>query len=167
MTEVDRAAAEAAVAAGLERLGAEARVMDVDPALADTADFCAAYGVPLERSANTILVAAARGPERHAACVLLATTRLDVNHAVKQAMGVSKASFADADTTRRVTGMEIGGVTPVALPDDLEVLIDSRVMGLGWVIVGGGGRRTKLRIDPAVLSRLPRVRICEGLAIEV
>ena len=141
-------------------------VMECDPALADTAAFVQAYGIPLERSANTIVVASKGADPQFAACVLLATTSLDVNNVVRRQMGVRKASFAAADPVRELTGMEIGGVTPFGLPDDLPVLIDSRVIAPDWVILGGGNRSSKLKLDPAAMRRLPSIRVVEGLAFE-
>ena len=123
-------------ARGWTALGAAFEVMECDPALADTAAFVAAYGVPLDRSANTIVVASKGAEPTYAACVLLATTSLDVNNVVRREMGVRKASFAGADPVRALTGMEIGGVTPFGLPDELPILVDARVMepstGSSW-----------------------------------
>ncbi len=146
--------------------GVAFEVMECDPALADTAAFVAAYGVPLERSANTIVVASKGATPAYAACVLLATTSLDVNGVVRREMGVRKASFAAADPVRDLTGMEIGGVTPFGLPADLPVLVDARVMEPDWVILGGGNRSSKLRVAPETLLALPAVRIVEGLAVD-
>ncbi|MDQ4035707.1 MAG: hypothetical protein M3153_07230 [Chloroflexota bacterium] len=146
-------------------LGIAAEVMQCDPALADTAAFVEAYGVPLERSANTILVASKGAAPTYVACVLLATTSLDVNNAVRREMGVRKASFAAPDPVTALTGMEIGGVTPFGLPDGLPILVDARVMEPDWIVLGGGNRSSKLRLDPAVLRRLPNVRVIEALAI--
>lgn len=140
--------------------------MACDPELADTAAFVEAYGVPLDRSANTIVVASRGAEPLHVACVVLATTALDVNRAVRREMGVRKASFAGPDPVRELTGMAIGGVTPFGLPGDLPVLVDSRVMGPAWIVLGGGNRSSKLRVAPAVLSRLEPVRIVEGLAVD-
>ncbi len=98
-------------------LDATFEVMECDPALADTAAFVEAYGVPLDQSANTIVVASKGAEPTYAVCVLLATTSLDVNRVVRREMGVRKASFAGADPVRALTGMEIGGVTPFGLPD--------------------------------------------------
>jgi prolyl-tRNA editing enzyme YbaK/EbsC (Cys-tRNA(Pro) deacylase) len=150
----------------LDRLGLEYEVMECDPALADTAAFVQAYGVPLERSANTIVVASKGAEPRYAACVLLATSSLDVNNVVRHAMGVRKASFAAADPVRELTGMEIGGVTPFGLPDDLPVLVDSRVMEPDWIILGGGNRSSKVKIAPAGIDVLPSARVIDGLASE-
>ena len=154
------------VRAALEERGVAFEVMECDPALADTAAFVEAYGVPPERSANTILVASKGAEPTYVACVLLATTSLDVNNAVRREMGVRKASFARAEPVMELTGMEIGGVTPFGLPPDLPVLVDSRVMESDWVVLGGGNRSSKLRIDPAALRALSAVRVIPSLAIE-
>ena len=148
----------------LDELAVEYEVMECDPALADTAAFVQAYGVPLDRSANTIVVASKGAEPRYAACVLLATTSLDVNNVVRREMGVRKASFAAAEPVRELTGMEIGGVTPFGLPDGLPVLVDGRVMEPDWVILGGGNRSSKLRLAPSALAALPSVHVVEGLA---
>jgi prolyl-tRNA editing enzyme YbaK/EbsC (Cys-tRNA(Pro) deacylase) len=149
----------------LDAIGADYEVMACDPELADTAAFVAAYGVPLERSANTIVVASKGAGPTFVACVLLATTSLDVNTVVRREMGVRKASFARADPVREVTGMEIGGVTPFGLPPDLPVLVDARVMEPDWIVLGGGNRSSKLRLAPTVLTHLRSVRVVDGLAL--
>ena len=146
-------------------LGGEFEVMPCDPDLADTAAFVEAYGVPLDRSANTILVASKGAEPTYVACVVLATTSLDVNRVVRREMGVRKASFAGADPVRVLTGMEIGGVTPFGLPDDLPVLVDARVMEAPWIVLGGGNRSSKLKLSPDLLRRLTTVRVIEGLAV--
>jgi prolyl-tRNA editing enzyme YbaK/EbsC (Cys-tRNA(Pro) deacylase) len=127
-------------------------VIPVDPALADTADFCAHYGYPLDTSGNCILVASRDEVPVMAACVVLATTRLDVNKRVRKLLGVRKLSFAPAELTAQVTGMQIGGVTPFGLPDALPLWIDARVRSLDRVIVGGGSRSLKLAVPPAALT---------------
>jgi prolyl-tRNA editing enzyme YbaK/EbsC (Cys-tRNA(Pro) deacylase) len=157
----------ARVVATLERLGASYEVLTIDPDFADTAQFCAKYGVPLDQSANTIIVASKKEPKQYCACLVLATTRLDVNHAVKKLMGASRVSFTSADETAALTGMRIGGVTVFALPADLPVYVDERVMAPEWIIVGGGGRSTKLKLAPAVLRRLPNLTVVPGLAGEL
>ncbi len=149
----------------LESLGIDFEVMECDPALADTAAFVEAYGVPLERSANTIVVASKGAEPTHVACVVLATTSLDVNRAVRREMGVRRASFAGADPVRALTGMEIGGVTPFGLPDGMPILVDARVMDAPWIVIGGGNRSSKLKLAPQGLNRLTSVRIVEGLAV--
>jgi prolyl-tRNA editing enzyme YbaK/EbsC (Cys-tRNA(Pro) deacylase) len=141
--------------------------MDCDPALADTAQFCEAYGVPLERSANTILVASRKPEGRMAACLVLATTRLDVNGVVRRKMEVRKASFADAEQTRATTGMEIGGVTIFGLPDSLPVWVDPSVLDPDWIVIGAGSRSAKIKLDPRQLTDLDGFEIVGGLAIGV
>ena len=153
-----------AVRDALDALGVEFEVMECDPSLADTAAFVEAYGVPRERSANTIVVASKGAEPRYVACVVLATTSLDVNRVVRHEMGVRKASFARADPVRDLTGMEIGGVTPFGLPDGLELLVDGRVMDQPWIVLGGGNRSSKLRVKPAALLAVPSCRVVEGLA---
>ena len=141
-------------------------VMEIDPDLADTAAFCEAYDVPLDNSANAILVAS-RKPEGHnAVCLVLATTRLDVNNAVRKKLGVRKVSFAPADLTMDLTGQEIGGVTAFGLPDDLPVWVDSRVVDRDWVIIGAGSRSAKIRLDPARFDGLDGFEIVKDLAID-
>lgn len=154
------------VRAQLARLGDRAEIIPCDPSLADTAAFCAAYGYPPEDSANTILVLGKTQPPCYVACLLLATTRLDVNHTVKQRMG-ARASFASAEETQRITGIEIGGVTVFGLPDSLPIWVDARVMIRERIIVGGGSRSWKALLPPALLLDVPNVEIVESLAGEV
>lgn len=156
--------AAAEVISDLDRLGFDYEVMDCDPALADTAQFCEAYGVPLEKSANAILVAS-RKPEGHnAVCVVLAHTRLDVNGTVRKKLGVRKVSFAPADLTKELTGQEIGGVTIFGLPEDLPVWLDSQVIDCDWVIVGAGSRSAKIKLDPKQLVGRNGYEVVEDLA---
>ena len=150
--------------AALDDLGRPYEVMACDPELADTAAFCEAYDIPLDRSANTIVVASRRPEGRHVACVVLATDRLDVNGEVRRRLDVKKASFARADETVSITGMMIGGVTPFGLPVDVPIWVDSRVMEPDWVILGAGSRSAKVRIAPDLLHVLSNVTIVEGLA---
>lgn len=139
-------------------------VMACDPDLADTAAFCEAYGVDPADSANTILVASKRPAGVHAACIVLATHRLDVNRAVRSQLEVKKLSFASAELTVDLTGMEIGGVTPFGLPPSMRVLVDSAVMQRTEIVIGGGNRSSKLRLAPEGLTRLASVEVIEGLA---
>ncbi len=140
-------------------------VMACDPELADTAVFCERYGIPLENSVNTLLVKAKTGGERFAACVLLANTRLDVNRVVRKRLEARRVSFASADETRALTGMEIGGVTPVCLPPELPLWIDQRVMEAEYVILGGGNRESKIKISPRIFEQVPSGTIIDGLAM--
>ena len=151
--------------AQLRASGIPFRVIDCDPALADTATFCAHYGYAPEDSANTILVKSKTGAAAFVACVLLATAKLDVNKTVRKKMGVRKASFATAEETKRITGMEIGGVTSFALPDDLPLWIDAAVMARPEIILGGGGRDSKIILSPEIYRHTPLTEIVEGLAI--
>ena len=147
-------------------LGVAFELFPCDPALADTAAFCAAYGFAPQDSANTIVVIGKSDPPRFAACVVLAPNRLDVNRTVRDRFGTRKASFAPADETRRITGMEIGGVTVFGLPAGLPIWVDSRVMGRERIVLGGGSRSWKVIASPDILRSLPGVDVVEGLATE-
>ena len=147
-------------------LGVPYEVIEIDPALADTALFCERYGFPMEQSGNTIIVASKKDPKVFVACVVLATTRLDVNKRVRKLMGVSKASFASAEEMNELTGMEVGGVTPFSLPEELKIYVDTRIMELDWVILGGGVRDHKLKISPEVFHQLG-AEIVENLALPI
>jgi prolyl-tRNA editing enzyme YbaK/EbsC (Cys-tRNA(Pro) deacylase) len=135
-----------------------------DPALADTAAFCAAYGFALEDSANTIVVVGKSDPPVYAACVVLATHRLDVNRVIKQRLGARKASFASPEETRALTGMAIGGVTAFGLPEGLPLWVDAEVMARERIVLGGGSRSWKVIAPPSILLTLPNVEVVEGLA---
>lgn len=135
-----------------------------DPSLADTAAFCAAYGFALADSANTIVVAGKASPPVFAACVVLATHRLDVNRAVRSRLGTRRASFASAEETRTLTGHEIGGVTVFGLPAGLPILVDAAVLARERIVLGGGSRSWKVIAPPAILLALEGVEVVEGLA---
>jgi prolyl-tRNA editing enzyme YbaK/EbsC (Cys-tRNA(Pro) deacylase) len=150
--------------AALDPLGIDYELFACDPTLADTAAFCAAYGFAPEDSANTILVIGKSDPPRFAACVVLAPHRLDVNRTVRDRLGTRKASFAPAEATRELTGMEIGGVTVFGLPADLPIWIDARVMTRERIVVGGGSRSWKVILPPTGLQRIPRTEVVDGLA---
>lgn len=152
------------VLSDLADLGIRHDVMPCDPELADTAQFCAAYDVPLEKSANAILVASRKPEGHHAVCVVLAHTRLDVNGTVRKKLGVRKVSFAPAEVTKDLTGQEIGGVTIFGLPDDVPVWLDSRILDCDWVIVGAGSRTAKIRFDPSQLVDVDGYEFVEDLA---
>lgn len=139
-------------------------MIDIDPALADTAQFCEAYGYAMEDSANAILVASRTEPPNFAVCLVLATTRLDVNRTVRKRMRVRKASFAPPDVTEQVTGMTVGGVTPFALPPGLPVWIDAAVMDRERIVVGGGSRAAKVVGPPSMLLTVPGAEVVDDLA---
>jgi prolyl-tRNA editing enzyme YbaK/EbsC (Cys-tRNA(Pro) deacylase) len=162
MTEPDP---EQAVLTVLERMSASYERIAIDPQYADTAAYCAHYGDPIERAANTLIVASRKKPRTFAACVVLATRRLDVNRRVRELLGSGRLSFAQADDMRSLTGMEVGGVTPFGLPADLPLFLDGAMMTLPWVIVGTGGRNAKLRLAPSVLAALPGAQVIEGLSL--
>lgn len=162
----------APVAAALEVWPAEAPIdgdqvlaAPINPDLADTAAFCEAYGVALEESANCVIVAGRRGEvTRYAACVVLATTRADVNGVVRRHLDARKASFAPMDDAVRLTGMAYGGITPIGLPKSWPVLVDSRVAAMPHVIIGSGVRHSKIAIAGPALGALPGAEVIEGLA---
>jgi len=150
----------------LERLGLPYELIRIDPDFADTAAFCERYGYPPDHAGNTILVASKKEPKQYAGCVVLATTRLDVNHAVRDLLGVAKLSFASGPEMAELTGMKVGGVTVFGLPDGVPIFVDDRVTGLDYVILGTGGRDGKIKVAPEVFRRLPGVRIVGGLALD-
>lgn len=139
-------------------------ILECLPELADTAAFCEHYHVALDQAANTILVASRKAePTRYAVCVVLGTTRLDVNQKVCELLGVKKASFADAETTTQRTSMLIGGVTPFGI-SDAPIYVDGAVMRAREVVMGGGNRSSKLLLAPQELLKLPHVTVIDGLA---
>lgn len=151
----------------LENSETEFEVMPCDPALADTKAFCEHYDIPFANSANAILIKAKKGEPNFTLCVLLATHKLDVNHCVRKKLGAKKVSFASADETIELTGMEIGGVTPIGLPEPLPIWVDSDVMSCDYIIVGGGNRASKLKVSPQVLSLIDGVEVVNGLATRI
>jgi prolyl-tRNA editing enzyme YbaK/EbsC (Cys-tRNA(Pro) deacylase) len=156
------------VAVALHGLPAEhaelVRVAAIDPELADTAAFCAAYDVPLSASANCVVVTGKRGGQaRSAACLVLATTRADVNGLVRRHLDVRKVSFAPQDEAVSQTGMEYGGITPLGLPDTWPVLVDPAVAEHPGVVIGSGLRSSKLVLPGAVLAALPAADVLPGL----
>jgi prolyl-tRNA editing enzyme YbaK/EbsC (Cys-tRNA(Pro) deacylase) len=143
------------------RIGAAA----IDPALADTAEFCARYGVRLDVSANCVVIKGKRGGEvRYAACMVLATTRADVNGVVRRRLDARTASFAPQEEAVRLTGMEYGGITPLGLPADWPILVDAAVARADEVVIGSGIRGSKLFLPGAVLAMLPNAEVIAGLA---
>jgi prolyl-tRNA editing enzyme YbaK/EbsC (Cys-tRNA(Pro) deacylase) len=144
----------------------EVRVAAIDPELADTAAFCAAYGVPLEESANCVVIAAKRGGQTsYAACVIAAITRADVNGLVRRHLDARKASFGPVELVTEMTGMEFGGITPIGLPDSWPILIDAAVLKLGNAVIGSGIRGSKLWLPAHLLGELPGAEPLDGLGI--
>ncbi len=143
---------------------ADIGVAEIDPALADTAAFCERYEVALTESANCVVVAGRRdGQTRLAACIVLATTRADVNGLARRELDVRKASFAPMDQAVELTGMEYGGITPIGLPADWPVYVDAAVASTARVVIGSGVRRSKLTLPGAALASLPGAVVLAGL----
>jgi prolyl-tRNA editing enzyme YbaK/EbsC (Cys-tRNA(Pro) deacylase) len=156
------------VAAALPALTGPAWVAPVDDALADTAAFTEAYGVPPEASANCVVVAARRaGQTTLVACLVLATTRADVNGLVRRHLGARKASFAPQDVAVAETGMAYGGITPIGLPASWPVLVDAAVAAAELVVVGSGTRGAKIAVPGAVLAALPTAAVLGGLGVPI
>lgn len=141
-------------------------VAEIDPELADTTAFCARYGSPLSASANCVVVAGKRsGEQRFAACLVRATTRADVNGAVRRRLDVRKASFAPMAEAIELTGMEYGGITPIGLPEQWPILLDDQVAVTGELVIGSGLRRSKLLVPGDLLVKLPGAEILPGLSL--
>lgn len=164
---VDPSLVAGPVAAALETWGraSEVRAAAIDPDLADTAAFCERYGVRPEDSANCVVIAGRRGPDTsYTACMVLATTRADVNGVVRRRMGAKKASFAPMDDAVGLTGMEHGGITPIGLPSGWPILVDAAVVARPYVVIGSGLRRSKLALPGSALADLPGAEVIEGMA---
>ena len=160
----DGAQVERKVIEVLGALGVPYEIIAIDPAYADTAQFCERYGFGMDQSGNTIVVGSKKEPKQYAACVVKATRRLDVNHTVKKLMGVPRLSFATAEETRALTGMMIGGVTVFALPPDLPIYVDETLFECERIILGGGSRSTKVLVAPEVLKRLAGATVIPDLS---
>ena len=145
----------------LDSLGIEYETLACEEHLADTAEFCAHYGIAPQEACNTILVALKTNPRTYIACLVRADTKLDVNHKVSAIAGVKRMSFASSEETAQLTGQRIGGVTLFALPDDMPIYIDERVTQQPRVILGGGNRTSKVRLDPHALEKLPRATVAD------
>ncbi len=157
---------ESRVRAALEEFAIEGwDWIEIDPQYGDTAEFCQQYGYGLPYAANTIIVASKRGPAQYSAGIVRACDRLDVNKRVRGLMGVSRASFASPEETREVTGMMIGGVTALALPEGLPIYADARLLEMDYIILGAGSRSGKVKMAPRELEKLPGVEFIEGLSI--
>lgn len=155
---------ESSVAECLQKYGIEYRVLYCQPEEADTATFCERYGYELQHASNAIVVATKSEPVQYACCMVLATTKLDVNKKVRQIMDGRKVSFATPEQTKELTGMLIGGVTPFGL-QSIPLFIDAEVMNQPHVIAGGGNRSTKVMLHPEEYKKLPNAQIIEGLAV--
>jgi prolyl-tRNA editing enzyme YbaK/EbsC (Cys-tRNA(Pro) deacylase) len=156
MTELDPA-----VQRELDALAIPHEILPCNPEWADTDAFCANYGIPRENAANTILVAVKTEPRQYVACLVAASTKLDVNHKVSRLIGIKRLSFASAEETAALTGQLIGGVTVFGLPESVPLYIDTRVMDRQSIIVGGGNRSSKIRLAPRDLEKLPRTTVAD------
>jgi prolyl-tRNA editing enzyme YbaK/EbsC (Cys-tRNA(Pro) deacylase) len=139
----------------LDSAGIAYEVLACEAELADTAAFCAHYGIPAEEACNAILVVLKTTPRQYAGCLVRADTKLDVNRKVSAITGVKRISFATAEETAELTGMLIGGVSIAGLPDAVRLYIDERVMEQPRIIIGGGNRTSKARVAPQELLKLP------------
>lgn len=149
------------VQAALDANGMTYEVLACDPLLADTAEFCAHYGIPPENACNTLVVVAKTTPKQYAACLVNATTRLDVNHKVSKLLGIKRLSFASSEETAELTNQMIGGVTLLALPAEWPVYIDERILSLDYAILGGGNRSSKIKIAPDELKKIPNAQFAD------
>ena len=156
---------EAYVKSTLQSLQVDYQWIEVDPEYADTAICCEKYGFEISNTGNTIIVASKRGEKKYSACIVRGTEKLDVNRKVRELMGVSRLSFANADDTLNLTQMMIGGVTPFGLPESLPIYIDEVIMGLEYVILGAGSRSAKLIISPESLLKIPNTNVIKDLSV--
>ena len=148
----------------LESTKLKFEIINCNPKLADTKIFCKEYGINLEDSVNAILVKTKTGELKYALCALLATTKLDINNLIKKKLNARKVSFADSEEAAKITEMSIGGVTPLTLPNNLPLWIDSKVMLRDLIILGGGNRSSKIKISPAIFKYTSNTEIIKGLA---
>ncbi len=148
----------------LESSALDYEVWACDENLTDTVTFCEHYGASLENSVNAILIKSKTGEEKFALCVIAAQARLDVNRTARKKLRARKVSFASAQDTLDMTRMEIGGVTPLGLPQGLPVWVDAEVMDLEYVILGGGNKTSKIKVSPKILKSIPGVEIVPELA---
>lgn len=149
----------------LEEFDIQHEAVSCTDELADTERFCEHYGYSLEISANALLIGSTKGESKFALCLVLAHCRLDTNKVARKKLGVRRLSFATPDQTKEITGMKLGGVTPVGVPLSLPIWIDTRVMECQNIILGGGNRTSKLVLPPDQLLKLPNSEVVEHLAV--
>ncbi|MBX9687229.1 MAG: hypothetical protein K2X27_11040 [Candidatus Obscuribacterales bacterium] len=138
--------------------------IECDPSLADTAAFLEHYGFTAEQTCNAIIVVAKSEPVRYACCVIPSTCKLDVNKKVSQLLGIKRCSFASAEQTLQLTGMQVGGVTPIGLPE-MPIFVDLTVLNNEKIVLGGGNRSSKLILNPEELRKVPHLEFVEALGI--
>ena len=149
----------------LKKTSLDYEIIEINPEYADTYEFCKKYNYPINKSANTIIVCSKKEPVTFAAAIISASKKLDVNHRLKELMSVGRISFAKSEQTKALTGMMIGGVTLFGLPENLTIYADKRLLGFDYIILGGGGRSSKIKISPNILNEIKQVQIIENLAI--
>jgi len=143
-------------------------VVEIDPEVSDTATTQVVFGLSMETLANCVIVGGKReGMERIAACLILATGRVDINNVVKRSLDVRKASFLPLERAVALSGMEYGGITPIGLPENWPILVDRQVVDTEIVVIGSGVRRSKILLPGQVVSRLPGVRIIDNLSSSI
>ena len=140
-------------------------VIEIDPDYADTYNFCEKYKYPMKNSANTIIVRSKKKPVTFAAAVVSASKKLDVNHTLKELMNSGRISFAKPEETERLTGMTVGGVTVLGLTPSINTYADKGLLDLDYIILGGGGRSTKIIVSPIILTKLENVKVVDHLTI--
>jgi len=148
----------------LDSIRVDYELIPCDPELADTPVFVKHYGYALEDCANTIVVKSKTGEKAYAACVVLATCRLDVNHTVRKKLGARRVSFAGAQETQEITGMTVGGVTAIGLPHNLRLWVDSAVRQRQTIVLGGASRSWKIVTRPEIFDHTPNTEFVAGLA---
>ena len=148
----------------LENTKLDFEIMDCEPDLADTNIFCKKYNIKFEDAANTIVVKSKTGELKYAVCILLATTKLDTNKTIRKKLSTHKVSFAGIEESEKLTKMQTGGITPIELPINLPVWVDSRVMQRHIIVLGGGNRTSKIKISPNIFDYILNTEIVSGLA---
>lgn len=137
-------------------------VSEIDVSLADTAAFCEAYEIGMEVSANCVVVEAKRADKTwYAACLILATNRADINGVVRRHLDARKISFAPMDTATSLTKMEYGGITPIGLPHNWQLIVDEAITQKEQVIIGSGTRNSKLLVPGSIFTQLTNATILD------
>ena len=114
----------------------------------------------MDISANCVVVEAKRADKVwYAACLILATNRADLNGVVRRHLDARKISFASMDTATSMTQMEYGGITPIGLPEDWQLIVDAAIMQKERVVIGSGIRGSKLLVESSVFDKLPKVSV--------
>lgn len=135
-------------------------VTEIDPELSDTQAFCDEFGVSLDMAVNCVIVEARRADKTwYAACMIPATVRADINGIVRRELGARKISFAPMDKAVTLSGMAYGGISPIGLPADWPILVDSAAAALPHAVIGSGIRKSKLLVSGKLLASLPNAKV--------